>query len=134
MLELLVEKEGAPDGVAYLHARGERAMKRMLDLGLYRQFEAMDQGWGGRVGSVMTSLGDAVYNFARWDFVRPEGEAEAAQRFTIEIHDAEPFSDQAMRTIEGAIAMLAARAAGGPVDVVAERPSRDRIHIEATRR
>jgi hypothetical protein len=39
-----------------------------------------------------------------------------------------------MRTIEGAIAMLAARAAGGPVDVVAERPSRDRIHIEATRR
>lgn len=134
MLGVLVEKEGAPDGVAYLKARGERAMKRMLDLGLYRQFETMKEGWGGRVGATMVSLGDAVYNFARWEFVRPDDEAAASREFAIELADADPLNDQALHTIEGAIAMLAARAASGPVDVTSERPSRDRIRIEARRR
>jgi len=134
ILALLVEKEGAPDGVAYLHARGERAMKRMLDMGLYRQFETIEEGWGGRVGAVMTSLGDAVYNFAHWEFQRPDDEESAARQFAIELREAQAFSENALRTIEGAIAMLAARAANGPVDVTAERPTRDRIRIEAKRR
>jgi hypothetical protein len=134
MLGVLVAKEGAPDGVAYLHARGERAMKRMVDMGLYRQFETMKEGWVGRVGNAMTSLGGAVYNFASWEFVRPDDEVAAAREFTIELTEAEPLNDHALHTIEGAVAMLAARAAAGPVDVTSERPSRDHIRIEAKRR
>jgi hypothetical protein len=109
-------------------------MKRMLDLGLYPQFETIEEGWGGRVGAVMTSLGGAVYNFARWEFIRSDDEEVAAREFAIELTEAGPFSDDALRTIEGAIAMLAARAASGPVDVTTERPTRDRIRIEAKRR
>jgi hypothetical protein len=134
MLDLMVEKEGGPDPVGYLHGRGEGAMKRMLDLGLYRQFDAMEEGWGGRVGAVMTSLGDAVYNFAHWEFLRSDDEEEAAREFAIELTEAEPFSDHALRTIEGAIAMLASRAASGPVDVSVRRPAPDRVRVDVKRR
>jgi hypothetical protein len=134
MLAVLVDKEAGADPVTYLHGRGERAMKRMLDMGLYRQFDAIEEGWGGRVGSVMTSLGDAVYNFAHWEFLRSDDEEEAARQFAIELTEAEAFSDHALRTIEGAIAMLAARAASGPVDVSVQRPSADRVRIEVKRR
>ncbi|HKJ23712.1 MAG TPA: hypothetical protein VKB65_02745, partial [Myxococcota bacterium] len=61
-------------------------------------------------------------------------EESAARQFAIELREAQAFSENALRTIEGAIAMLAARAANGPVDVTAERPTRDRIRIEAKRR
>jgi len=134
ILGLLVAKEGGPDAAAYLRARGERAMKRMLDLGLYRQFETIAQGWSVRVGAVMTSLGDAVYNFAQWEFIPPDDEETAGNQFAIELREAQAFSDQALGTIEGAVAMLAARAANCAVEVTLERPTRDRVRIEAKRR
>jgi len=134
ILDLLVEKEGGPDAAAYLRARGERAMKRMLDLGLYRQFETVGQGWSARVGAVMTSLGDAVYNFAQWEFIAPEDVGTAGREFVIELREAQAFSDHSLGTIEGAVAMLASRAANCPVDVTLARPTRDRVRIEAKRR
>jgi len=138
MLALLVDKEGDPDAHAYLRGRGERAMKRMMELGVYSQLETLDKGWTRLVGRVMATFASVVYSFARWE-LRAESTEEGAvgavgDEFTLVGHDDGLLSVQARATIEGAAAMLATRIAGGPVDVTSERVAPDRIELRGIRR
>lgn len=137
MLALLVDKEGGPDPRAYLRGRGERAMKRMIEMGVYSQLESLDKGWTRLVGRVMATFASVVYSFARWELrsasTEPGAVGTVGDEFTLVGHDDGLLSDQARATIEGATAMLAARIAGGPVDVTSERVAPDRIELRGVR-
>lgn len=137
MLQLLVEKEGDRNPAAYLHARGEKAMKRMMDMGLYAQFESLEKGWSRLVGRVMVTISSVVYNFMRWEIHHAEGEqsvtGEGGEQFTIVIHDDGLLSDNARQTIEGAVGMLSSRAAEGPTEVASARVAPDRVELSCRR-
>jgi len=137
ILDLLVEVEAGDDPRAYLMARGERAMKRLMDLGLYNQFASLEKGWTRLSGRVMSTMGQVVYNFMSFEIVSglPDGAPEGveSERFTILVRDGGRLSANAQATIEGATAALAARAARGPVEVWSTRVSTDEVEIYVAR-
>jgi hypothetical protein len=137
MLELLVELEGGDDPRAYLLGRGERAMQRLMDLGIYNQFASLEKGWTRLSGRVLGTIGQVVYNFLAFEIVseRPEDAppGEPGERFTILLKDGGRLSTNAQTTIEGAVAALASRAAHGPVSVSSTRMAPDEVEIYVER-
>ena len=137
ILDLLVELEGGDDPRAYLLGRGERAMKRLMDLGLYNQFSSLEKGWTRLSGRVMSTMAQVVYNFMTFEIVSdlPDDAVDGSQgnRFTILIRDAGRLSKSAQTTIEGATAALSTRAAHGPVEVSSARVSTDEVEIYVER-
>ena len=137
MLQLLVELEGGDDPRGYLLGRGERAMKRLMDLGLYSQFSSLEKGWTRLAGRVMSTMAQVVYNFLSFEIVSDRSDddpsLEQSDRFTLLIRDGGRLSKNAQTTIEGAVAALATRAAHGPVKVSGQRVSVDEVEIYAER-
>jgi len=137
LLELLVEIEGGDDRRRYLLGRGERAMQRLMDLGIYNQFASLEKGWTRLSGRVLGTIGQVVYNFLTFEIVSessdgtPRGDPSA--RFTILVKDGGMLSRNAQITIEGAVAALASRAAHGPVTVSGARVATDEIEIYVER-
>jgi len=137
MLAMLVELEGGDDPRAYLLGRGERAMQRLMDLGIYNQFASLEKGWTRLSGRVLGTIGQVVYNFLTFSIVS-EHEADApvgeqSERFTILVKDGGQLSRNAQTTIEGAVAALASRAAHGPVTVSSARVATDEVEIYVER-
>ena len=137
ILDLLVELEGGDDPRAYLLGRGQRAMQRLMDLGLYNQFASLEKGWTRLSGRVLGTMGQVVYNFLDFKIVsdRPEEGLDGAQseRFTVLVKDGGRLSENAQTTIEGATAALASRAAHAPVRVWGSRVSTDEVEIYVER-
>jgi len=137
LLDVLVDVEGGDDPRAYLMGRGEAAMKRLMDLGLYNQFSTLERGWTRLSGRVLGTIGQVVYNFLSFEVVADAADdaADAAgrERFTILVRDAGILSRNAQTTIEGAVAALASRAARGPVSVSAARVAPEELEIYVER-
>lgn len=137
MVELLVELEGGDDPRAYLLGRGERAMQRLMDLGIYNQFASLEKGWTRLSGRVLGTMGNVVYNFLEFEIVSELADdatdAEQSERFTVLVKDGGRLSNNAQTTIEGATAALATRAAHGPVTVSSARVSTDEVEIYVER-
>jgi len=133
LLELLVELEGGDDRRGYLRGRGERAMQRLMDLGIYNQFASLEKGWTRLSGRVLGTIGQVVYNFLTFEIVSESGDVaslgDQSARFTILVKDGGILSRNAQTTIEGAVAALASRAAHGPVTVSGARVATDEIEI-----
>jgi len=138
MLSALVHYESEGDPRAYLRARGERAMKRLMAMGLYAQFASLEKGWTRLAGRVMMTMGSAVYNFLSFELQPGEIAADAspmaaASRFTLLVRDGGRLSNHACTTIEGAVAALATRAANGAVKVWSRRVGPEEVEIYAER-
>jgi hypothetical protein len=127
MLEVLIEHEAAGAPEAYLFQRGARAAERLSAAGIYPQLEPKTAELGMRVGSLITSLAGAIYNFTRWRF-----EADADERgFRILIEDADEFPNVARFTAEGFVHWVTARISGRRCRVWSERPAPDRLVVSA---
>ena len=137
ILALLVELEGSDDPRQYLLGRGERAMKRLMDLGLYNQFSSLEKGWTRLSGRVLSTMAQVVYNFLTFEIISEQadeaGGESQSDRFTLLICDGGRLSANAQTTIEGAAAALATRAAHGPVTVSSARVSTDEVEIYVER-
>jgi hypothetical protein len=137
LLALLVDLEGGDDPRGYLRGRGERAMQRLMDLGIYNQFASLEKGWTRLSARVLGTIGQVVYNFLTFEIVPSREEdgpiGETSERFTILVKDGGQLSTNAQTTIEGAVAALASRAAHGPVTVSSARVATDEVEIYVER-
>ncbi len=123
VVELLIELEadGAPE--LYLHKRGVRSAERLHKIGLYRQFEASVDTWGGRVGKIATTMAAVIYNFTRWTFESGESHGD----FRILVAEAADFPEVARFTTQGFIEYTSRVVSGSEVRVRSERAAADRI-------
>lgn len=133
LLQLLIEESGESDPEPYLRRRGERAMQRMMELGVYNQFASLEQGWTRLAGRVMSTIGESVYNFLSFEYVDQPAPDGVRRSYGIRIQDGGRLSDAARMTIEGAVAALSSRAAEGAVKVVGGRTDPDTIELQVTR-
>jgi hypothetical protein len=132
LISLLLEKEGHGDD-QYLVERGRRAAERLYKAGLYRQLDATVERWGERFGSLMNTLGAAMYSETEWRVERSK-DAESGRRYHIEIEVPASFPECCRHTIAGFIEVLGGRAGGRPVNVRSQRVSPTRIVLETSSR
>ena len=123
VVDILVELEANGPPQVYLHARGTRAGQRLHKAGLYRQFEAKTETWGGRVGKIVTTMAAVLYNFTKWSFELGSGRGV----FTITVDEARDFPEVARYTAQGFIEYASRAVSGGNERVRSERPTQDRI-------
>jgi hypothetical protein len=103
-----IEGDGTDD---YLRDRGVRNAERMLGAGVYPQLDylgriqadretepSLRRAAFGRDLRFLSTMGAAVFNFTRWN---PVDDPDHADRFRIEVSDAEAFPDFAGLTSEG---------------------------------
>jgi hypothetical protein len=124
MTQLLYEAEGRGK-LDYLHERGRRAADRIRGAGLYAQLTAARERWGDSLGTMMVTLGPAIYRDTDWAFRLLAG--GTGLRFEIEISVPESFPDVCRHTTQGFIQHAATHAAGQPVRMSSERVSPTRI-------
>jgi len=127
---------------AYLKARGARAAERLLDAGLYAQFEFLNrmnsvkltdpaqraQAWG-RDLKLLTTLSSSILSFSRWEVER---DPDFPSRHRIEIREAAAFHDVLGWITEGFINRMAALHAG-PDLFAFERVARERVRYRMRR-
>lgn len=121
LLDLLAKTEGGLDPKDYLRGRGKMAAARLLS-GSYEAFAAEPGTWGRRTGETMLGIARLLYNFMTWRFSALPGDV-----YEVYVEDAADFPEAARETAHGFVAEYAARAAGRPVLVESERPTRDRV-------
>jgi hypothetical protein len=124
MTQLLFEEDGR-GRVEYLHERGRRAADRLRAAGLYAQLTAARESWGESLGSMMVTLGPALYRDTVSEYRRIE--VERGMRFEIEMRVPENFPDVCRHTTQGFIEHAATHAAGETVRITSERVSPTRI-------
>ena len=124
MTQLLFEIEGRGK-LEYLFERGRRAAERIRQAGLYAQLTAARERWGDSLGSMMVTLGPAIYRDTNWVYRLLAGGAE--MRFEIEISVPESFPDVCRHTTQGFIEHAATHGSGVPVRMSSERVSPTRI-------
>lgn len=122
LLEVLVRAEAGSDPDGYLIERGRRAARRLYEAGLYTQLEATIERWGERFGSIMSTLGAAMFRDTVWTLERVSQEDEQI-RYRITVKVPADFPDCARLTAQGFIETLGSRAAGVAVGVESERVS-----------
>jgi hypothetical protein len=121
LLDLLAKTEGGWDPKAYLRERGKTAAARLL-AGSYEAFAAEPGTWGRRTGETMLGMARLLYNFMTWKFAAlPDGAYE------VTVDSAADFPEAARETAHGFVGEYATRAAGQPVVVESERPTRERV-------
>lgn len=95
----------------YLRQRGERSAQKLLDAGLYAQFEylkrtqvrketdpnARHQAFG-RDLKLLTTMSASILNFSHWE---SKPDPDVAQRYVIEVTEAKDFPDALGFTSEG---------------------------------
>ena len=126
MTQLLYEVEGR-GRLDYLYERGRRAAERIRGAGLYAQLTAARERWGDSLGSMMVTLGPAIYRDTDWAFRLLAG---GGLRFEIEISVPESFPDVCRHTTQGFIEHAATHASGQTVRISSERVSPTRIVIQ----
>jgi hypothetical protein len=141
LTELLRDVEGGGDN-EYLRERGRRTARRLLDAGLYAQFEylqrvqvrqATDERARfeafGRDLRLLTSISGSILNFSRWTS-RPD--PEQAGRYLIEVLEARDFPEILCWTSDGFMNGMA-----GIYDArdmwTWRRPAPDRVVFSMTR-
>ncbi len=127
MTQLLYEAEGRGK-LEYLFERGRRAADRIRAAGLYAQLTAARERWGDSLGSMMVTLGPAIYRDTDWAFRLLAG--GNGLRFEIEISVPENFPDVCRHTTQGFIEHAATHASGQTVRISSERVSPTRIVIQ----
>jgi len=128
LTQLLFETEGRRR-IEYLVERGRRAAERIRNAGLYAQFTADRDRWGDRLGTMMVTLGPAMYRDTEWKFQLLAG--GGGMRFEIEISVPETFPDVCRHATQGFIEYTAIHAEGRNVRVSSERVGPTRIVIRA---
>ena len=131
LLGLLRDLEGGTEPREYLRLRGQRAAQRLIDSGIYRQFDASEKRWGEAVGRVMITLAPLMYNFSRWSIVTRDDK----RGFRIEVAEAEPLPEVSVPVLEGFIETMVCRALeeGARVRAVRERADLLVVHVERLR-
>ena len=129
LMQLLFETEGRRR-IEYLVERGRRAAERIRNAGLYAQLSADRDRWGDRLGSMMVTIGPAMYRDTEWSFRLLA--ASGGLRFEIEISVPESFPDVCRHATQGFIEFTAIHASGQNVRVSSERVGPTRIVIQST--
>jgi hypothetical protein len=105
LMELLFEAEGRRS-TEYLVERGRRAADRVRATGLYAQLKGNWSNWGDRVGTILATLGPAMYKDTAWR-IQIEGVAEGAVRFQLEVDCPAEFPDVCRWPTQGFIEYIA---------------------------
>jgi len=129
LMQILFETEGRRR-IEYLVERGRRAAERIRNAGLYAQLSADRNRWGDRLGSMMVTIGPAMYRDTEWSFRLLA--ASGGLRFEIEISVPESFPDVCRHATQGFIEYTAIHASGQNVRVSSERVGPTRIVIQST--
>jgi hypothetical protein len=125
LMELLFEVEGRRS-TEYLVERGRRAADRIRAMGLYAQLKGDWSTWGSRVGTILATLGPAMYKDTQWR-IQLEPPGESGLRFRLEVDCPAEFPDVCRHPTQGFVAYLAQLYAGSPVRVRSERISPERM-------
>jgi hypothetical protein len=122
MVELLADTEARGSRIEYLLERGRRAAERLSAAGTYQQLDASTAQLGARVGKVVVTIAQLMYNFSRWSY-----ESVADGDFEILVEDARLFPEVGRYTSQGFIERASSRVADRPIAVESERKTPDRI-------
>jgi hypothetical protein len=124
LMELLFEVEGRRR-TEYLVDRGRRAAERIRGTGLYAQLRGDWSSWGDRIGTILATLGPAMYKDSAWriELVR-DG---ANMHFHLEVDVPPEFPDVCRYPTQGFIDHLAQTYGKGPVRVTSQRVSPTRM-------
>ena len=141
ILELLRQFEG--DGsIAYLKQRGARSAERLIQAGIYGQMEYLNRVQVqkaadpqqrflafGRDLRLLTTLSGSILNFSRW---QSKPHPEHADRYVIEVSEAEAYPELLCWTTDGWINRMASQHGEGDLWRW-KRPRPDLIVFEMTR-
>jgi hypothetical protein len=125
LMELLFEVEGRRR-IEYLVERGRRAADRIRAMGLYAQLKGDWSTWGTRVGTILATLGPAMYKDTQWR-IELQSPGEKGMRFRLEVDCPPEFPDVCRHPTQGFVAYLAELYAGRTVHVRSERTSPERM-------
>lgn len=125
LMELLFEAEGRRS-TEYLVERGRRAADRVKATGLYAQLKGNWSNWGDRVGTILATLGPAIYKDTQWRIdMKGVGENLA---FRLEVDCPAEFPDVCRWPTQGFVDYIACMYAGDrKVRVRSERVSPERM-------
>jgi hypothetical protein len=133
LMELLFEVEGRRR-TEYLVERGRRAADRVRATGLYAQLKGNWSNWGDRVGTILATLGPAMYKDTAWR-IQIEGVAEGAVRFQLEVDCPAEFPDVCRLPTQGFIEYIARMyGTNQTTRVTSERVSPERMLFTGTPR
>lgn len=125
LMELLFEVEGRRS-TEYLVERGRRAADRVRATGLYAQLKGNWSNWGDRVGTILATLGPAMYKDTQWR-IAMEGVGTALS-FRLEVDCPAEFPDVCRWPTQGFIEYIACMYAGdAKVRMTSERVSAERM-------
>lgn len=105
LMELLFEVEGRRS-TEYLVERGRRAAERVRATGLYAQLKGDWSNWGDRVGTILATLGPAMYKDTAWR-IDVQGVAAGAMRFRLEVDCPAEFPDVCRWPTQGFVEYVA---------------------------
>ena len=126
LMELLFEVEGRRR-TEYLVERGRRAADRVRATGLYAQLKGNWSNWGDRVGTILATLGPAMYKDTQWR-ISIHGVAEGAMSFRLEVDCPAEFPDVCRWPTQGFIEYVARMYAGDVrLRMTSERVSAERM-------
>jgi hypothetical protein len=127
LIELLIAAEGQGQREAYLIRRGERSAERLSSLGIYSQLDATTENLGNRIGTLVVTVAQAIYNVGRWSY-EP---APTEHGFVIRVHDAAALPEISRLATQGFVQYVARRVSGQPLRVISERPTPDLVVFRA---
>ncbi|HVP30074.1 MAG TPA: hypothetical protein VMW35_13055 [Myxococcota bacterium] len=128
LIEVLRDTEGRSDPRQYLLQRGMRAANRLIDLGMYRQIRSQEGQPFAKVGDVMITLSQNIYNFSIWRFVSdPEDRIHR-----LEVSEAKAFPEVSRIVVEGFIEAITTRGFKLPAHVASARPTPDTMVFTLT--
>lgn len=126
LMELLFEIEGRRS-TEYLVERGRRAGERVRATGLYTQLKGNWANWGDRVGTILATLGPAMYKDTQWR-CEITSVSERAVVFRLEVDCPAEFPDVCRWATQGFIGYVASLYAGdNKVRMTSERVSPERM-------
>jgi hypothetical protein len=126
LMELLFEVEGRRS-TEYLVERGRRAADRVRATGLYAQLKGNWSNWGDRVGTILATLGPAMYKDTQWR-IEIQGVAERTVTFRLEVDCPAEFPDVCRWPTQGFIGYIASMYAGdNKVRMTSQRVSPERM-------
>lgn len=126
LMELLFEVEGRRS-TEYLVERGRRAADRVRATGLYAQLKGNWSNWGDRVGTILATLGPAMYKDTQWR-IQIQGAGGPEMSFRLEVDCPAEFPDVCRWPTQGFIEYIANMyASEGKVRVRSERVSPERM-------
>lgn len=139
--QLLLDVEGHGDP-EYLRLRGRHTAQRLLESGLYSQFEYLQRigtsrprdpdaavAAFGRDLRMLTTMSGSMFNFTRWTS-RPD--PEFARRHRLEVSEARDFPEVLCWSTDGFVNQMAAQHRGSPDLWTWKREAADRIVFRMT--